>query len=216
VKAAPYPWWLEPAALAGSWLVRLIGMTWRIEDVRAPEYVAAHAAGEKVVYAFWHARLLPLVWARRGEGITVLVSRHRDGQLITRIIEHLGFTSARGSSTRGGEAGVRELLTMAHYGHELAITPDGPRGPAERVKDGLVFVAARLGRRVVPIASASREAWVFDSWDRFRVPRPFARVRIAYGAPCSVADGGEAARESLERTLAQLTADNARSAGERP
>ena len=211
-----YPWWLEPAAFAGSLLIRLLGLTWRIEDVRPPEYVAGVAAGERFVYAFWHARLLPLVYARRGEGITVLVSRHRDGQLITRVIEHMGYTSARGSSTRGGEAGVRELLSMAEAGHDLAITPDGPRGPAEHLKDGLAFVASRLGRRTVFIASASPDAWVFGSWDRFRVPRPFARVRIAYDVPRTVAGTDEAARAELEQALQALTADNARHAGELP
>lgn len=209
-----YPWWMEPAAFAGSLVVRLLAATWRIESVVASGYTAGRAGGERFVYAFWHARLMPLVWARRGEGITVLVSRHRDGQLITRVIEHLGFTSARGSSTRGGESGVRELLGAARAGRELAITPDGPRGPAEEVKDGLVFVAAHLRRRVVPIATASSNAWVFRSWDRFRVPKPFARVRIEYGEPVDVTDGGEPARARLEQALRELTARNASLAGE--
>jgi lysophospholipid acyltransferase (LPLAT)-like uncharacterized protein len=216
VRGAGYPWWLEPAAFAGALLVRLLGMTWRFEVERAPGYAEGAARGERFVFAFWHARLLPLVYARRHEGITVLVSRHRDGQLITRVVEHLGFTTARGSSTRGGEAGVRELLARATAGHDLAITPDGPRGPAERVKDGLVFVATRTERRIVPIATASRPAWVFRSWDRFRVPRPFARVRIAYGAPIAVPVADEAARAAIESALLALTTDNAARAGEAP
>ena len=211
-----YPWWLEPAAFAGALVIRLLGATWRIEELRPPEYTAALENGEKLVYAFWHAGIFPLVWVRRGEGVTVLVSRHRDGQLITRVIEHMGYTSARGSSTRGGDAGIRELLAMAESGRDLAITPDGPRGPAGRLKDGLAYVATRLGRRVVFIAAASPHAWVFESWDRFRVPRPFARVRVCYTAPLTVTGTDEAARLELERVLTELTADNAARAGERP
>jgi lysophospholipid acyltransferase (LPLAT)-like uncharacterized protein len=109
---------------------------------------------------------------------------------------------------------MRELLAMAEAGHDLAITPDGPRGPAEELKDGLAFVASRLGRRVVFIASASPNAWVFRSWDRFRLPRPFARVRIAYDVPRTVSGTDPATRAELERALRALTADNARRAGE--
>ena len=214
MKAERYPWWLEPAAWLGAGLVTALGSTWRFEIEAHPDYVRAHAAGERFVYAFWHSRLLPMVFARRGEGITVLVSRHRDGQLITRIIEHMGFTSARGSSTRGGETGVRELLKASRAGRELAITPDGPRGPAEELKEGLVYVAHRLGLRVVPIATSARDAWVFRSWDRFRAPRPFASVRIGYGAPLAVGEPGEPERLRLQQALAGLTAATARASGE--
>ncbi len=216
MRGTGYPWWLEPTAVGGALLLRLLGMTWRFEVERAPEYAAGAARGERFVFAFWHGRLLPLVYARRHEGITVLVSRHRDGQLVTRVAEHLGFTTARGSSTRGGEAGVRELLARAAAGHDLAITPDGPRGPAEQVKDGLAFVASRTERRIVPIATASKPAWVFGSWDRFRVPRPFARVRIAYGAPIAVPVADEDARVAIESAMLELTAQNAARAGETP
>lgn len=214
MKPERYPWWLEPAAFAGALVVRLLGLTWRMEVVRPPAYAEALAAGERFVYAFWHAQILPLTYQRRGEGITVLVSRHRDGQLITRVIEHLGYTTARGSSTRGGEAGVRELLAMAAAGHSLAITPDGPRGPAEQLKDGLVFVASRVKLRVVFIAASASDAWVLRSWDRFRVPRPFARIRVAYSEPHTVANPDEPTRAGLERALQALTLENAQRAGE--
>jgi lysophospholipid acyltransferase (LPLAT)-like uncharacterized protein len=215
VSAPPYPWWVEPAAFLGATVLRLLGATWRAVETRAPEYTSASAGGEKFVFAFWHARILSLTHSRRGEGITVLVSRHRDGQLITRVIEHLGYTVARGSSTRGGDAGVRELLAMAESGKELALTPDGPRGPSGVVKEGVVYVATRLGRRVVPIAAAASDAWVLRSWDRFRIPKPFARVRYVYGPPIDLGAGGEPARLKLEQALHALQAETERSAGER-
>ncbi|MBI5168943.1 MAG: lysophospholipid acyltransferase family protein [Candidatus Eisenbacteria bacterium] len=199
-----YPWWLEPAAAAGAFVLRLLGRTWRVDQRDDPEFVRARDSGEAFVYAFWHARLLPLAFTHRHEGIVVLVSRHRDGQLITRVIEHLGFRTARGSSTRGGEAGVREMLAAGGRGEAIAITPDGPRGPAEELKDGLVYVAQRLGRRIVPIGTSSASSWVFRSWDRFRVPRPFARVAIRHAAPLKARLEGESDEEARARVQAAL------------
>jgi lysophospholipid acyltransferase (LPLAT)-like uncharacterized protein len=192
-----YPWWMGMAAASGAALVRALGATWSIERSGLEPYDARIASGERCIFAFWHARMLPLVYTHRGRGIAVLVSRHRDGELITRIIEHLGFRSARGSSTRGGEEGVREMLQWAERGHLLAVTPDGPRGPAERVKTGLPWLAAHLGWPVVPVATAARSARRLRSWDGFRVPRPFTRVVAAYGEPMHVAKA--ASREDLER-----------------
>jgi lysophospholipid acyltransferase (LPLAT)-like uncharacterized protein len=154
------PWWLPIAAWAGQGLVRLLGATWRFEVVRAPEYAEAERAEERFVYAFWHSVILPMAVLRRDEGIAVLVSRHRDGELITRIIEGLGYVTARGSSTRGGDAGVREMLAWGERGHHLAVTPDGPRGPREQAKPGVVYLTDRTHRRLVPIAVASPSCWV--------------------------------------------------------
>src|SRR5207249_1270807 len=163
------------------------------------------------IFAVWHARVLPLAWTHRGRGIVVLVSRHRDGQLIARIIERLGFATSRGSSTRGGEEGVMDMLRQAEGGRLIGITPDGPRGPAESLKPGLVYLASRSGLPIVPIATASRRCWRLRSWDRFRVPRPFTRVLVAYGEPIPVPPGIEgetleAWRARVESALAALGA----------
>jgi hypothetical protein len=207
------------AAWAGAAAIRVLGLTWRIEkrDLDATEWRLA--AGERCIFAFWHARLLPLTYTHRNRAIAVLVSRHRDGELIARIITRLGFATGRGSSTRGGEAGVRDMLALAEAGHLLAITPDGPRGPAERVKSGLVYLASRTGFPVVPVATAARGCWVFRSWDGFRVPRPWTRVVVAYGTPVAVpseltAETTEHWRARLEAALSELTAQVAALAGE--
>ena len=180
---APLPWWLPLASVLGAGLVRAIGATWRFTVSDAPEYAAAIARGERFVYAFWHSGLLPLSFLHRDEGIAVLVSRHRDGELITRVIEQLGYVAARGSSTRGGEAGVRGMLAWAGRDRQLAVTPDGPRGPAEQVKPGALYLAERTGRRMVPIAMAASPAHALRTWDRFCLPWPFARVLVTHGAP---------------------------------
>jgi lysophospholipid acyltransferase (LPLAT)-like uncharacterized protein len=217
VRRARHPWWMPLAAWAGAGLVRLLGATWRFELADAPEYTAAEAGGERFIYAFWHSALLPMAVMHRGRGIAVLVSRHRDGELITRIIHRLGYVTGRGSSTRGGEAGVREMLAWADAGRHLAFTPDGPRGPAERAKEGASFLAQRTGRRVVPIALGVRSAWVLRSWDRFRIPKPFARVVVAHGAPLPLPAGDgrrEEARVCFDGALQSLTRETRARAGE--
>ena len=163
--------------------------------------------------------MLPLTVTHRGRGAAVLVSQSRDGELIARTIERLGFVTARGSSTRGGGEGALEMLEWARGPRLLGITPDGPRGPAERVKPGLAWLASRTGRPVVPVATAANRAWMLSSWDGFRIPFPFARVHIGYGEPLIVPPdlderGAETWRASLERALQRITQDVARRAGE--
>lgn len=216
-----YPWWMPAAAAGGSRLVRALGATWRYTALDHPEFTAARQAGQKVIYCLWHSGLLPLAYWHRDERIAVLVSTHRDGELIARIIESLGFDTARGSSTRGGDAGVRQLLRHARRGMDLAVTPDGPRGPAEEVKDGVVYVAARVGLPVVPLVAAADRAWVGRSWDRFRVPLPFARVAVAHGAPirvsldAAVGEAAEAARRTIETAMHETSARARAHVGER-
>ena len=226
MSAGRQPWWLPLAAILGAGLVRALAATWRYSVADAPEYAAGLQRGERFIYAFWHSGLLPLAVLHRHEGAAVLVSRHRDGELISRVLERLGYVTARGSSTRGGEAGVRGLLAWAVQGRHLAITPDGPRGPAEQVKDGAVYVAERTGLRIVPTAMAARPVRALRSWDRFRVPLPFARVLVAHGAPLAVAPGtasaagstpgpdAERSREALQDALASLARTTRERAGE--
>jgi lysophospholipid acyltransferase (LPLAT)-like uncharacterized protein len=219
-RPAGHPWWLEPAAALGAAVLWVLGHTWRIDAGGLAEFDARIARGERCVFALWHARMLPLIFTHRHRNAVVLISRHRDGELVSRIVERLGFRTARGSSTRGGEEGARDLLRLARTGALLAITPDGPRGPAEQVKPGLAFVASRAGLPVMPVASAASSAWVFRSWDRFRVPKPFARVVVSYGAPLTVPHDADAAtleawRDRIEQAIAAHTAGVRARAGER-
>lgn len=218
MSARGYPWWMPFAASASAGLLLLLGFTWRIRRLRMPELDARFRQGERCIFAFWHARLLPLVFTHRHRAIAVLISRHRDGELIARIIHRLGFRTGRGSSTRGGEEGIRDMLRHAEEQRLLALTPDGPRGPAEEVKPGLVYLASRTGFPVVPVATAAARAWQLDSWDRFRIPRPFARVIVAYGTPIAVPAALpdaelETWRVRIQAALRELTAEVDRLAG---
>jgi lysophospholipid acyltransferase (LPLAT)-like uncharacterized protein len=170
----------------GQGLVRALFTTVRFRRHGWEPIARLRASGQPVIFVFWHGQLLPLVHAHRGEGIVVLVSEHADGEIITRIIHRYGFGSARGSSTRGATRGLRELLRAARSGRDLALTPDGPRGPARIIKPGALMVAKITGLPVVPLAVGARRASYLGSWDRFMIPHPATRVDIAYGAPIHV------------------------------
>ena len=111
---------------------------------------------------------------------------------------------------------MRELLIAARSGLHIGITPDGPRGPAGIVKEGIVYVAARSGLRIVPLATSARSSWALRSWDGFRVPKPFARLVVTYGAPIAVAEPGEESRQRVEAALRSVTGAAERAAGELP
>ncbi len=165
--------------------MRLIGLSWRIRYVRPSSGRAGKARNRPVFFAFWHGRQLPLIHTHRNEGIRVLVSQNRDGQYVTNVLHSMGFETVRGSSSRGGRNAIREMVTALKEGIDCAITPDGPRGPAEAAKNGIAHIA-RLGKRpMVAMGTSSWPAIRFSSWDGFMLPLPFAAVSIVEGRPVS-------------------------------
>jgi lysophospholipid acyltransferase (LPLAT)-like uncharacterized protein len=215
---ARYPWWVGPAAFLGALVLRALGSTWRIERHGMDPSDPGRASPEPCIFVSWHSRLLPLAYTHRGRGIAILISRHLDGEIVARVVHHLGFRSARGSSTRQAGSGTLGMIGLAREGC-LGLTPDGPRGPAEVMKPGPAYLAGRTGLPIVAITSASSSCWTLRSWDRMRIPRPFARVRIEVGPPITVPPGLsdsdlESWRLRLERELGEVTVRNARAVGE--
>jgi lysophospholipid acyltransferase (LPLAT)-like uncharacterized protein len=198
------------AALGGAMLDALMSTT-RIRTEGDHHFRRFWDRGEPTVFVLWHGRLLPPTYHHRGQGVVTLISQHRDGEYITRVVDRWGYITVRGSSSRGGLHALRELLRHLRAGRSLAITPDGPRGPREKLKLGPLIAAQRAGAPVIPTASAANRAWFFGGWDRFLIPRPFARLQIVYGEPVMVpADADEAALEriatDIEGRMAALTA----------
>ncbi|MBI5835811.1 MAG: lysophospholipid acyltransferase family protein [Candidatus Eisenbacteria bacterium] len=191
--------WIGRAA-AGT--LRLLGSTWRIRTVGATHDRAAHAGGSRVIYALWHGRILPLIFAHRGQGVGTLVSRHRDGEFLAVALEMLGYTVRRGSSKRGGAEALLAMRELAGE-RDVAITPDGPRGPAGAIYPGVLMLARRTGLPIVPVSCVASSAWHFGTWDRFMVPRPGALVEIRFGEPLRVtADLDAGGMEPWGRRLA--------------
>jgi lysophospholipid acyltransferase (LPLAT)-like uncharacterized protein len=161
----------------------------------------------RYVYAFWHEYiLLPAALYGRAD-IAILSSRHADGQLMAGIAGRLGFSVVHGSTTRGGVEAVRGLLRADC---NLALTPDGPRGPRRRVKPGVVYLASRLGLAVVPFGVGFDRPWRARSWDRFALPRPGGRAVIVTADPIDVPAAADRAtlegcRLRVERELQRVS-----------
>lgn len=166
---------------AGAALLRLLAGTWRMRSHNMEPLHAARAANRRVIFALWHGELLPLLWQHRGENIAIVISEHRDGEIVARIAESLGYATVRGSSSKGGSRALIGLMREIDAGRDGAITPDGPRGPARVFAPGAAVASQRTGAFIVPIRAAASRSWRLKSWDRFLIPKPFARVDVSYG-----------------------------------
>ena len=172
----------------GPGILRSLASSWRFTEISVADGSEGpptrRATGE--IYALWHQHLLMLMLRHRDENIAVMISRSGDGDLATPIVERLGFRVVRGSSTRGGSKAIEEMVGAAETGHALALTVDGPGGPARRFKPGAVLIASRAGVPLVPVVAIPASARCLDSWDRFLVPYPRSRVYLAYGEPIPI------------------------------
>lgn len=204
-------WRVTVVGALATLLFKLLGHTWRVRFTGRDRFLALRAAGTPVIMAVWHGELIGFIWSCRGRGTVGMVSESKDGEIITRVSHGVGFTHVRGSSSRGGARALLGAVRALQEGHEVALTPDGPRGPAEVFQPGAIAAAQRTGAPIVPFRVRASRAWRFnDSWDRFFLPKPFARVTVAVGEPVFIAADTEESMEALCARLAQaMTASGA-------
>jgi len=196
-------------------LVRLLGPTLRVRSEGVDALAPAWRAARPLIYCVWHGRILMVPWLnarlRRSHGtrpVSVLASRSRDGGLVADYASRFGLGVIRGSSSRGGAGALRALVAEVRAGRDVALAPDGPRGPRRQLGAGVVTLAAITGAPVVPLGFAARPAWRLQTWDEFQIPVPFARAALVVGAAASIARDAdrERARKDLERSLNEATA----------
>jgi len=168
---------------------------------------------QNYIGALWHNRLLifPFVLQRffsnrRG---AALISASRDGDLLADAIARFGFDVVRGSSSRLGASAILQLTDVLASGRDVVITPDGPRGPAYELGPGIIFLAQKSGAAVLPVNMEYSSCWRLNSWDRFVLPRPFAKIRVIIGQPHRVrstntVDDFEAERLRLQDAMMAL------------
>jgi lysophospholipid acyltransferase (LPLAT)-like uncharacterized protein len=184
----------------------------RMETKGQESIDALYREGKRVIIAFWHARQLMMPLTYRGTQAHILISQHQDGEIIARVVERFGLKAVRGSSTRGGVEALRELIRLGRSGVDLVVTPDGPKGPAQVAKMGVIQLARASGLPIVPLAFGCSKKKHFASWDRFMVPYPCSRGLYLWGAPIWVPreldeSALETKRLELETTLNRMTAE---------
>lgn len=148
---------LNLGPLPASLLIKGLRRTLRVRFLgrEIPEKIKE--GGGQYIMAFWHGSLLLMVYAYVGQKLTFLVSWHRDGELITRVMKHFGMNPTRGSSTRGGLRALHALLKKVKEGYDIAFTPDGPKGPARSAQVGVIQTARLSGLPIVPVGMAARK-----------------------------------------------------------
>jgi lysophospholipid acyltransferase (LPLAT)-like uncharacterized protein len=196
----------------GFRLLQLWARTLRYE-IEDRAGIVGKPIAENYIGALWHNRLLlfPFVLRRfffNRHG-AALISASRDGELLADAIKRFGFDVVRGSSSRLGASAILQLTDVLASGHDVVITPDGPRGPAYELGPGVIFLAQKSGAAVVPINMEYSNCWRIRSWDRFIVPRPFGKVRVIIGQPqrvrsTSTEDEFEAERLRLQNAMMAL------------
>ncbi|WNK00007.1 lysophospholipid acyltransferase family protein [Thalassospiraceae bacterium LMO-JJ14] len=198
-----------PVRMAVCWLtaqyIRIVWMTSRWERIGTEHFDALYDSGQPAILCFWHGRLLmaPYTW-RKPHPFKMLISAHRDGELIANTVAHFGIDWVKGSSSKGGAGALRAMVKALRAGEWVGITPDGPRGPRMRVSDGIINLAKLSGVPILPVTYGIKRGINLGSWDRFLAALPFSSGVLIWGEALSVPrDADDAALAGLRRELEQ-------------
>jgi lysophospholipid acyltransferase (LPLAT)-like uncharacterized protein len=194
----------------GLFFVRLLSFTYRIRIVNPDIEKSIFERGEVPIYISWHQRFFPgITFFAKRHRISIMISKSKDGDYISKIVDILGWTPVRGSSSKGGKEALEELKTRALKGCTIGHIVDGPKGPFGEVKPGLLAIAQHSGMPILPAIVSSEKKWVFNSWDKFMVPKPFSRVTMMFDKETYVpgdidSDEFERIRLSIQNRLYEL------------
>ncbi len=200
-------------------VIRLLTASYRFERVVGAEHIDPYIEGEKICApCYWHQHhvvgsTLIRSWVKRGFKACFLVSGSVDGEVPERIARAWGAEVIRGSANQSGALALRDMQRMMKSGFSIVTTADGPRGPKYEFKMGAILMARIAGVPVVPVACAADRAWYLNRWDNFMVPKPFARIVLAIGAPYSIPantplDSLEPHRVAVQAAVMSLMADS--------
>ena len=194
----------------GLFIVKIISSTYRIRIINPEIERNILKRGHIPIYASWHQRFFPGITLLAGrKPISIIISQSKDGELISRIVNILGWYPVRGSSSKGGRQALREIKKLIHEGYRVAHIVDGPTGPLGVVKPGLLLIAQTSGMPIFPVIVSAEKKWVFNSWDRFMVTKPFSRIIIRFVDEIYIprkmrGSDFEEKRSSIENTLTKL------------
>ena len=193
------------SARLGTAFLRALALTWRVRFVNERIVRELRDSKTPFIYVLWHGELLPLLWTHRNRKVAVIISEHRDGEIIARVARALGFRLVRGSTSRGAARALLNASRELETGFDLAVTVDGPRGPAHTVAPGALVISQRTNAPLVPVSAFASRSWRLNSWDRFMIPKPFARVTVAYADPIHVrADTPRDATQEADTVRARI------------
>ena len=185
---------LTMASWGVSQLLRLIRFSNSVQQVGFEKYRKCLESGESVLIAFWHNQglFMPFVWYGKPGKIKLIVSQSKDGDLIAALLRWFGILSVRGSSSRGSTSALKELLRLDRKGDEsIVFTPDGPKGPLYRVKQGVAYLAVSSIKPLYLLSVTCSRVKILGSWDRFRIPLPFGTANYVCSPPLYFSQFGD-------------------------
>jgi len=189
--------WLGP--WLAYWTIQILSWTMQFDEVN-PEIIRRFwEKGIPVIGAFWHGRLLMMPVVYKGKDLSFLVSPHRDGQVVGKAFGRFGFHAILGSTTRKGFSGFKQMVKAR--GSDIAIVPDGPRGPRRRVQIGVIELAKLTERAVIPLSFSASKRKIFKTWDQFLLPYPFSKGVFMWGEPIEVDPQGDRSHLEEKRIL---------------
>ncbi len=167
-------------------LIRITGNTTRIKSNNQQILKTALQEYGSVIVATWHQNIYFSVWLLRNQELTALISSSNDGEVIYDVFTHFGYQAVRGSTTRGGIPALKQLIKLLKDKTSVAITPDGPLGPPEKIQSGVVLLAKYSGIPIIPWHYEAKHLWKLKSWDRHKIPKPFTTIVESFGEPFHV------------------------------
>lgn len=171
-------------------IINFISKTLRFELDNIEYILEEKPKGKNFVFAFWHNQffVMPYFYRKylKNSHISVLTSLSKDGEYISRVVEKFGFNAIRGSSSRGGENAIRLLIRQLEQGIDVAVTPDGPRGPRHKVQQGVIALAELSGCSIIPVGYKATCKKVLNTWDKFIIPLPFSKGRFVTADPIHI------------------------------
>lgn len=200
------------ATRLGWLLILILGKLTKITVVNQKYWDEMAVTGKGFLVILWHGRILLPIFHHRWQKVVAMVSQHGDGEMIAQTVEKLGFSTVRGSSTRGGQQALRDMVRELKRGKVGTMMPDGPRGPRHEFKTGAIYIAQLAGVPLLPMTFSSQKSVQFNSWDRFMLMKPFSRSVVMYGEPIHVKprldeEEMENVRQDLQTRLIKLEND---------
>ena len=185
--------------------IKLLMLSCRVTKIDGldREKEALKRSGGNAIYVSWHQRIPYLSHLVGCRNITVMVSQSRDGEYAARLVKMMGIDSIRGSSTRGGKTALVNIIKQLKEGKSGGMLADGPLGPARVAKIGTIIMAHRSGTPIIPVTWSADRLWILNSWDRFLIPKPFARVVVYIGEPLWIPEESENGELEGYRKLVQ-------------
>ena len=193
------------------YLVKTLTSTYRIE-VRGKENADKAKLlnpNGSFIFCVWHEQVISVMRAHAWtEPYLALSSRSKDGDYAAFVSEKMGFVAVRGSSKKrrvdkGGKEAMQEYVSKLNQGISGGITIDGPKGPRQQCKVGAVLISMQTGAPILPVVGIADRYWQFNSWDKFKIPKPFSKIVMLYGQPIQVARS--APQETIENVCQQVT-----------